>query len=222
MSANFLYRNGVRLWLAGHEHDHMVQPIGYLDMLQAGELRMEENTNATVLIGEFDEQTNTGNVTAYSWFPEGWAKYPILWHDGTKEEQYPFQLRLPGDEGLPREAVKAKQANKEFVSRIHIIDELIPKLDEEGNNLGDILKNCMEYRDTASNYPGRWRYGKIYHATKKYAKKVMNQSFIFRWKDLLRLVAVLNHIAQECCLMVVRSLLKNTQESDILHRALHC
>lgn len=51
-----------------------------------------------------------------------------------------FQLRLPGDEGLPREAVKAKQANKEFVSRIHIIDELIPKLDEEGNNLGDILK----------------------------------------------------------------------------------
>lgn len=138
--SELLYRNGVRLWLAGHEHDHMVQPIGYLDMLQAGELRMEENTNATVLIGEFNKQTNTGNVTAHSWFPEGWAKYPILWHDGTKEEQYPFQLRLPGDEGLPREAVKAKQANKEFVSRIHIIDELIPKLDEEGNNLGDILK----------------------------------------------------------------------------------
>lgn len=141
--SELLYRNGVRLWLAGHEHDHMVQPIGYLHMLQAGELRMEENTNATVLIGEYDKQTNTGNVTAHSWFPEGWAKYPILWHDGMKEEQYPFQLRLPGDGGLPREAIKAKQANKEFVSRIQIIEELIPKVeDEEGDDLGDILKTA--------------------------------------------------------------------------------
>lgn len=139
--SELLYWKGVRLWLAGHEHDHMVQPIGYLDMLQAGELRMEENTHATVLIGEFDRQSNTGNITAHSWFTEGWAKYPILWHDGIKEEQYPFQLRLPGDEGSPREAIKAKQANNEFVSRIHIIDELIPKVeDEEGDSLGDILK----------------------------------------------------------------------------------
>lgn len=59
------------MWLAGHEHDHMVQPIGYLDMLQAGELRMEERSNATILLGEFDEHTNVGNVTAHSWFPEG-------------------------------------------------------------------------------------------------------------------------------------------------------
>lgn len=44
-----LYHNGVGLWLAGHEHDHMVQKVGYFHMLQAGELRMEERTNATVL-----------------------------------------------------------------------------------------------------------------------------------------------------------------------------
>lgn len=138
-----LYRKGVCLWLAGHEHDHMVQPIGYLDMLQAGELRMEERSNATILLGEFDEHTNVGNVTAHSWFPEGWAEYPILWHDGKKEEQYSFQLRLPGDEGLSREAIKAKHANEEFVSRIQIIEQLIPNVeDEEGEKLEDILKTA--------------------------------------------------------------------------------
>ena len=125
-----LYHNGVGLWLAGHEHDHMVQKVGYFHMLQAGELRMEERTNATVLLGEFDDNTNAGNVTAHSWFPEGWAKYPILWHDGTKENQYPFQLRLPGDKEVPCEAIKARLANDEFISRIEVIEELIPKVEE--------------------------------------------------------------------------------------------
>lgn len=136
-----LHHNGVRLWLAGHEHDHMVQQVGYFHMLQAGELRMEERANATVLLGEFDDNTNEGNVTAHSWFPEGWAKYPILWHDGTKENQYPFQLRLPGDKGVPCEAIKTRLANDEFVSRIEVIKELIPKVeDDEGNDLDDILR----------------------------------------------------------------------------------
>ena len=81
-----LYKKGVRLWLAGHEHDHMVHPMDYLNSLQTGELRMEEKTNATVLVGEYDEVTCVGYVTAYTWFAEGWAKYPILWHDGRKED----------------------------------------------------------------------------------------------------------------------------------------
>ena len=80
----------MRLWLGGHEHDHMVHPIDYLDSLQAGELRMEERSRATVLIGEVDENTHTGYVTAYTWFAEGWAKYPFFGHDGRKEDQLPF------------------------------------------------------------------------------------------------------------------------------------
>lgn len=81
-----LYRKGVSLWLAGHEHDHMVHPMDYFDSLQAGELRMEEKTNATVLVGEYDKATCAGYVTAYTWFAEGWAKYPILWHNGKRED----------------------------------------------------------------------------------------------------------------------------------------
>ena len=87
----------------------MVYPMDYFVSLQAGELRMEERTNATVLVGEYDERTGAGHVTAYTWFVEGWAKYPILWHNGKREDQFPFQLRLPGDNGSSREAIKAKQ-----------------------------------------------------------------------------------------------------------------
>ena len=135
-----LYRKGIHLWLAGHEHDHMAHPVDYFDSLQAGELRMEERSNATVLVGEYDDKTNSGHVTAYTWFPEGWAKYPILWHDGRREDQYSFQLRLPGDNGLSREAVKANQANQEFMERITVIDELIPAInDGDGRELSYLL-----------------------------------------------------------------------------------
>lgn len=140
-----LYRKGVCLWLAGHEHDHMVHPVDYFHSLQAGELRMEERSNATVLVGEYDEQTYTGHVTAYTWFTEGWAKYPILWHDGRSEDQYSFQLRLPGDNGLSREAVKAKQANQEYLDRISIIDELIPAIDEGSSpELNSLLESIWK------------------------------------------------------------------------------
>lgn len=137
-----LYKKGVRLWLAGHEHDHMVHPMDYLNSLQTGELRMEEKTNATVLVGEYDEVTCVGYVTAYTWFAEGWAKYPILWHDGRKEDQYPFQLRLPGDNGCSREAVKAKQANSEFTDRVDVIQELLPSIaGATGKSLNEVLNN---------------------------------------------------------------------------------
>ena len=113
-----LYRKRVGLWLAGHEHDHMVYPMDYFVSLQAGELRMEERTNATVLVGEYDERTGAGHVTAYTWFVEGWAKYPILWHNGKREDQFPFQLRLPGDNGSSREAIKAKQQQQNNHARM--------------------------------------------------------------------------------------------------------
>ena len=138
-----LWKKGVRLWLGGHEHDHMVHPIDYLDSLQAGELRMEERSRATVLIGEVDENTHTGYVTAYTWFAEGWAKYPILWHDGRKEDQYPFQLRLPGDNGQSREAVKANRANTEFVGRTNVIESILPRIEGvEEDSLKEVLSHA--------------------------------------------------------------------------------
>ena len=137
-----LWKKGICLWLAGHEHDHMVHPLDYLNSFQAGELRMEERTNATILLGTFDEKINSGYVTAYTWFPEGWAKYPILWHDGKQEDQYPFRLRLLGDNGQSREVIKANQANSEFVERLgDVIESLVPHIvGREEDALDEVLK----------------------------------------------------------------------------------
>lgn len=137
-----LYRKNVHLWLAGHEHDHMVHPLDYFESIQAGELRMEDRTSATVLLGEYEERTNTGRVIAYTWFPEGWAKYPILWHGGKREDEYCFQLNLPVNGGRSREAIQAKRANQEFLDRIAIIDELLPSINgKPGKDLNAILKS---------------------------------------------------------------------------------
>lgn len=125
-----LYRKGVRMWLAGHEHDHILQRYHYLDSIQAGELKMEERANATVLIGEYDSDTLSGTISAYTWFTEGWARYPIIDHNGLREDEYSFTLRLPQNNGRSREAVRADEVNKEFFDRLpeNIIPELFPEI----------------------------------------------------------------------------------------------
>lgn len=132
--SEILYSYGVRLWLAGHEHDHNLQPMKYLYSVQAGELQMEENTHATVLIGNYDESTRHGYISAYTWFPEGWAEYPIIWHDYSEENKFPFALRLPKDNGLSREAVLIQQANQSYYERlpVEIIESIFPSVEMDG------------------------------------------------------------------------------------------
>lgn len=66
-----------------------------------------------------------------------------MWHNGGKQDQYPFQLRLPGDNGYYREAVKAKQANSEFTDRVDVIQALLPSIaGATGRSLNDVLNNA--------------------------------------------------------------------------------
>ena len=129
--SELLYRHGVQLWIAGHEHDHNLQPVKYLYSVQAGELQMEDNTHATVLIGNYDPATMRGYISAYTWFPEGWAEYPIIWHDYAEENKFPFALRLPKDNGLSREAVLVQQANQSYYTRLpeEIIQSIFPAVE---------------------------------------------------------------------------------------------
>lgn len=128
--SEILYRCGIRLWLAGHEHDHNCQPLKYLYSVQAGVLRTETNAQSTVLIGNYDPVTLQGYISAYTWFPEGWAEYPILWHDFAEENKFPFALRLPKDDGLSREAALIQQANKSYYQRLpeNIIESIFPNI----------------------------------------------------------------------------------------------
>lgn len=132
--SEILYRHGVRLWLAGHEHDHNCQPLKYLYSAQAGVLRTEKNARSTVLIGKYDPVTLQGYISAYTWFPEGWGEYPILWHDYAEENKFPFALRLPKDDGLSREAVLIQQANQIYYQRLPetVIESVFPNIGIEG------------------------------------------------------------------------------------------
>lgn len=144
--SELLYRHGVRLWLAGHEHDHNLMPLKYLYSVQAGVMRMEEKTHATVLNGNYDPDTCHGYISAYTWFPEGWAEYPIIWHEYAEENKFPFALRLPRDNGLSREAVLIQRANHEYVGRLpeNVIDSIFPDFQIEREHYPSNLANRME------------------------------------------------------------------------------
>lgn len=141
--SDVLQKNGVRLWLAGHEHDHNLQRLKYLDSLQAGELFVENDANATILIGEYDPLTYDCCVYAYTWFPEGWAKYPIIDLDGERLDTYRFQMKPVGDGGVSRELAVARQANDRFAHRLpdNLERDLVPKIHLNCNDytLGELL-----------------------------------------------------------------------------------
>ncbi|MBO5508140.1 MAG: metallophosphoesterase [Bacteroides sp.] len=133
--SSILQKNEIRLWLAGHEHDHVAQPIHYLHQLQAGELRYENKANATFLIGEYDHISGKVQVTAYTWFPEGWAQYPILDLDNKKRDRYECLLLTVQDGGLSRTTKVAKDANKQYFYRLpeKVEQGLLPSIDDDGN-----------------------------------------------------------------------------------------
>jgi len=139
--AQLLQKNHIKLWLAGHEHDHNLMPYSYIYSIQTGELRYEERASATVLVGEYDTNSSSGFIRAYSWFQEGWGEYPIIWHGYAEENKFPFVLGLPADkEGVSREAQLCRAVNSRHFQQ-EVIPELLPNLQcsdslytNEGNN----------------------------------------------------------------------------------------
>ena len=60
--STMLQHNGVRLWLAGHEHDQVLQKVHYIYSLQAGVLRNEQGVRSSVLLGQYDPTTCVANT----------------------------------------------------------------------------------------------------------------------------------------------------------------
>lgn len=123
--STMLQKHEVRLWLAGHEHDQVLQKVHYIDSLQAGELRKENQATASFLIGEYNPNTYQCKLFVYAWYSEGWEKYPFVNLDGRRKDIYECELKPLGTDGLSREARAAKEANKEFEYRL-------PKKVEQG------------------------------------------------------------------------------------------
>lgn len=144
--STMLQKHEVRLWLAGHEHDHVLQKMHYLDSLQAGELRVENKANASFLIGEYNQMTGVCKVCAYTWFPEGWAKYPIVDLDGRKEDTYECRLKPLGGAVMSSKARATQAANKEYSYRLpkKVEKNLLPAIldDDVITNLEELLTDA--------------------------------------------------------------------------------
>ena len=96
--STMLQHNGVRLWLAGHEHDKLLKKEQYLVVLQSGELREEDKTSPSFLIGEYEPTNCDCRVSAYVWYSEGWGKYPYVDLDNTSQDVFAFKLTPAGQE----------------------------------------------------------------------------------------------------------------------------
>lgn len=117
--STMLQKHEIRLWLAGHEHDHILQAMHYLDSLQSGELRLENGAKASVLIGEYDSRTGRCCITAYAWYDEGWAQYPLVDLDNKSHpERYECFLRPLNDCVKSFEYRLAQEANKDYYNRL--------------------------------------------------------------------------------------------------------
>lgn len=138
-----LQENNVRLWLAGHEHDQVLQRIGYLDMLQAGELRYEGNASSSFLIGEYDPDTFQCEVRAYKWFDEGWSQYPYVDMDSDQRDVCRFELKPYNERKVSSLSLKARKANERFLHALpdYLDVRIIPKLltDDTIEALPDLL-----------------------------------------------------------------------------------
>lgn len=133
--STMLQKNGIRLWLAGHEHEHVLQKIHYVDSLQAGELRLEDGAKASVLVGEYDERSERCRITAHAWFDEGWAQYPIVDSDNkTHPERYECFLGPAGDPAASVEIRMCREANADYYYRLPDTVEkaLLPCIDADG------------------------------------------------------------------------------------------
>lgn len=85
----------VDIWLAGHEHNHLVRMQHDLFYeFQAGNLLLEEGARTCFLVGEIDTDSGQGVIESHAWFQQGdWAVYPFLSLNGSDRSKYNFNCK---------------------------------------------------------------------------------------------------------------------------------
>lgn len=118
---SLLRDSGVRLWLSGHEHDRLCRKQrDYFYEFQTGNLMLESDAKACVIVGELDTESLEGKIEIHAWFsPDGWAVYPFVGAGGSGST-YLFSLK---DEGHTIENDKEKR-------RCELREQIIPILME--------------------------------------------------------------------------------------------
>lgn len=140
----YLQKRGVRLWLAGHEHDHNLQRIKYLNMMQAGVMRYGQGEISSFIIGQYDPDDFKAEAMVYMWFDEGWAQYPFVDLDAKNPKIFSFELKPIDENCVPKLTLKAREANENALLRLtdKLDKSIFPKLKMQNkeNDLNGILE----------------------------------------------------------------------------------
>lgn len=150
--STMLQHNGVRLWLAGHEHDHVLQKVQYISSLQAGALRKEQDVQSSVLLGQYNPTTCMCFVNAHTWFEEGWAKYPYVDLENTPQDVFSINLnpKLNDKVAIPQDLKQAmngltlRDVNVDLIQR----EPLLPAI--QSDNIVErtaLLDRCLNALD---------------------------------------------------------------------------
>ena len=148
--STMLQRNGVRLWLAGHEHEQVLQKVHYIYSLQAGELRKEPVVMASFLIGEYDEETGKCYITAHSWFREGWGKYPYVDLDNTPQDVFTCELKPKQSTNPPPTAKEIEPiVTRLTIEGVQIVasnEETLPQASQNAHVIErkELLNSCIK------------------------------------------------------------------------------
>lgn len=111
----------VRLWIAGHEHEHLIrwQREKFIEC-QCGNLVLQKGARSCFLTGELDLETGEGIITVHAWYEgKNWELYPFARIGSEDDRYFPFRLRLPGESGhydVSVELANAREACNSLLS----------------------------------------------------------------------------------------------------------
>lgn len=89
----------VRLWIAGHEHEHLIrwQREKFIEC-QCGNLSLQKGARSCFLTGELDLGTGDGVIIVHAWYEgKNWEQYPFARNGSEDDRYFPFQLRRHGE-----------------------------------------------------------------------------------------------------------------------------
>lgn len=134
----------VGIWLAGHEHNHLVRrQYDLFYEFQAGNLLLEDGARTCFLVGEIDTDSGQGVIESHAWFMQGgWAVYPFLSLNGPDRSKYKFNCK--SQISSPNTENKKDSLRRKVHALLQINKKLFEVYGPNENNRGDITSEKTE------------------------------------------------------------------------------
>ena len=136
----------VRLWLAGHEHNHLARTQwDCFYEFQCGNLLLENGATGCILIGEIDTDTGEGSVQVHAWYPQAdWGIYPFVSSKDADRSIYTFNINRFKTKEI---TLENKRREKLRVQIFSILEENRIVFETYGPTLENRTNIISEYAD---------------------------------------------------------------------------